>query len=127
MLSKKWVIGVISVLLAALLLGGYMAVAAELGSKDDPLVTLSYIQELMPELHNSISAAVAEKTAEFDATLEAKVQEVNQSIDDKIARFEDQYAAGYANDSFIEKVADAVIDKTGGSYVTVQQIGRAHV
>ena len=61
MLPKKWIIGVISVLMATLLFGGYMAIAAELGGKDDPLVTLSYIQELMPELQNSISAAVAEK------------------------------------------------------------------
>lgn len=115
MLPKKWIIGVISVLMATLLFGGYMAIAAELGGKDDPLVTLSYIQELMPELQNSISAAVAEKTAEFDAALALKVDEVNQSIDDKISRFEEQYAAGYANDAFVNKVADAVIDKAGGT------------
>ncbi len=115
MLPKKWVIGVVSVLLATLLFGGYMAIAAELGGRDDPLVTLSYIQELMPELQESISAAVAEKTAEFDAALETKVAEVNQSIDDKISLFEEQYAAGFANDDFVAKVAAAVIDKSGGT------------
>ena len=118
MLPKKWVIGVVSVLLATLLFGGYMAIAAELGGRDDPLVTLSYIQELMPELQESISAAVAEKTAEFDAALETKVNEVNQSIDEKISLFEEQYAAGYANDEFVSKVADAVIDKSGGTIVS---------
>ena len=41
MARNKWMVTVGSILLIALLASGYMAVAAEYGSKEDPLVTLS--------------------------------------------------------------------------------------
>ncbi|MDR1117540.1 MAG: hypothetical protein LBL09_04760 [Oscillospiraceae bacterium] len=115
MLSKKWIISVSSVLLVVLLFAGYMAIAAEFGSQGDPLVTLSYIEELIPDLKKSIEDAIAEKTRQFDASIQAKVEEVNQTIDDKIGRFESQYAASFADDEFVGRIADAVMDKMGGS------------
>ena len=117
MLPKKWVVGISTVLMVVLLFAGYMAVAAELGSKEDPLVTLSYIEELLPELQEKIDAVIASKTAEFDTSVAAKVTEMNQAIDDKIAELDSQYIGDYGSDEFINKVADAVIAKMGDGTV----------
>lgn len=117
MVSKRWIAGVCSVLIVVLLLAGGAAVAAELGGKDDPLVSLSYIEQLIPQLNENIEKVINEKVSEFDASLDTKIEEVNRSIDEKISRFEEQYAAGFANDDFIAKVAAALADKgiTGSS------------
>ncbi len=118
MLPRKWVIGVSSVLLIVLLFAGYMAVAAEYGSKTDPLVTLSYIEELLPELRQTIDNAISQKTKEFDTTIETKAKDVLSQIDAKIAQFETQYSADIADETFVQKVADAVaaqIGSTGGA------------
>jgi len=114
-LPKKWVIGVTSLLLVALLLAGYLAVAAEYGSQNDPLVTLSYIEELLPELRETINNAVKDKTAEFDSALDKKIQEAMNSIDAKIAQFETDYSADVADESFIASVADLVSQKIGSA------------
>lgn len=102
-------------LLVVLLLAGYLAVAAEYGSQDDPLVTLSYIEELLPELQEQIDNAVKEKTAEFDGTLDVKIQEAINGIDAKIAAFEGQYSSNVVDDTFVQKVADAVTAKIGSA------------
>lgn len=116
MVSKRWIAGVCSVLIVVLLLAGGAAVAAELGGKDDPLVSLSYIEQLIPQLNENIEKVISEKVNEFDASLDTKIEEVNKSIDEKISRFEEQYAAGFANQEFIDKVAAALADKgLGGS------------
>jgi hypothetical protein len=114
-LPKKWVIGVTSLLLVVLLLTGYLAVAAEYGSQNDPLVTLSYIEELLPELQKTIDNAVNEKTAEFDSTLDKKIEEAMNSIDAKIAQFETGSAADVTDDAFVQAVADAVTAKIGSA------------
>lgn len=111
MVSKRWIAGVCSVLIVVLLLAGGAAVAAELGGKDDPLVSLSYIEQLIPQLNENIEKVISEKVNEFDASLDTKIEEVNKSIDEKISRFEEQYAAGFANQDFIDKVAAALADK----------------
>lgn len=111
MVSKRWIASVCSVLIVVLLLAGGAAVAAELGGKDDPLVSLSYIEQLIPQLNENIEKVIKDKVSEFDASLDTKIEEVNRSIDEKISRFEEQYAAGFANDDFIAKVAAALADK----------------
>lgn len=109
-------------LLVVLLLAGYLAVAAEYGSQEDPLVTLSYIEELLPELQEKIDNAVNEKTAEFDGTLEAKIQEAINGIDAKIAAFEGQYSSDVVDDTFVQKVADAVTAKLGSTGGTDENV-----
>ena len=114
MLSKKWVVGVSSVLMVILLFAGYMAIAAESGTQGNPLVTISYIEELIPQLQKTIQDRIDAKTQEFDSTIDEKVKEVERNIDDKIGRFESQYAASFVDDEFIGKIAEAVVAKTGG-------------
>ena len=115
MLSKKWVVSVSSILLVVLLFAGYMAIAAEYGSQGDPLVTLSYIEELIPDLKKSIDTAIAAKVKEFDDSIRQKVDEFTLTIDDKIGRLESQMAATQVDDAFVQRVVDAVSDKMGGA------------
>ncbi len=118
MVSKRWIAGVCSVLIVVLLLAGGAALAAELGGKDDPLVSLSYIEQLIPQLNEDIEKVMNEKVSEFDASLDTKIEEVNTSIDEKISRFEQQYAAGFTNEKFVAAVADALAAKGVGGVST---------
>lgn len=111
MVSKKWIAGACSVLLVLLLIAGGAAVAADLGGADDPLVSLSYIEQLIPQLNENIEKIIDEKIDAFDTSLDEKIAQVDQSIDEKISRFEEQYAAGFADEEFIAKVAAALADK----------------
>jgi len=115
MLPKKWVIGVTALLLIVLLLTGYLAVAAEYGSQNDPLVTLSYIEELIPELQRTIDKAIQDRTAEFHATLEQKIQQALESIDAKINEFRNEYSSDIVDQAFIDSVANMVYEKIRAS------------
>ena len=43
---KKWSVWLTCILVAALMIAGVAAIAAEYGSQSDPLVTLSYIEQV---------------------------------------------------------------------------------
>jgi hypothetical protein len=111
MAQKNWVIGLASFLLVVLLFAGFMAYAAEvLGSRNDPLVTASYItEELLPNLNQKIDAAMAAKSGEFTAKLQDKYEEL-------AAQLERGDGAAFAvNDpALINAVADAVLAQQGG-------------
>lgn len=127
-MPKRWVVGVTATFLVVLLLTGYLAVAAEFGSKSDPLVTLSYIEELLPELKDTIDKAIESKTNEFDSILTQKVDQALESIDGRIAEFENDYSANVVDASFINAVADKVfedIKASGSSGDSVSQGGSA--
>jgi len=115
MLPKRWIVGVSSVILVVLLFAGYMAIAAEVGSQDDPLVTLSYIEDLLPELKATIDSVITAKTAEFDTAIEAKAAEVSAKLDEKINNLGSDYAGIVQNQEFISQVAQAVSGYTGGA------------
>ncbi len=119
MVSKKWITCACTVLLVVLLLAGGAAIAAELGGADDPLVSLSYIEQLIPQLNDNIEKIIGQKVDEFDKSIDEKIAQVDQSINDKISRFEEQYAAGFADEDFINRVADAIASRgvTGGTTV----------
>ncbi|MDR0382341.1 MAG: hypothetical protein LBH86_10175 [Oscillospiraceae bacterium] len=107
MVQKKWVVGLSAFLLVALLFVGYMAMAAELGGRDDPLVTVSYItDELIPGLSGKIDAAVAAKTQEYSDQLEAKYNQL-------VAGLESGVAGGLTDPELIDAVAEAVLRQQG--------------
>ena len=47
MKSRKWTFSLAALLLVVLMTTCYLAIAAEYGSQDDPLVTLSYINDVL--------------------------------------------------------------------------------
>lgn len=91
---------IITVLMITLLLSSYVAFATEYGSKDDPLVSLSYIKEiLLPQALESIDDIVEEKTNAY----------VSQ-LDSKFENFGSEFETVAENQDFIDKVAQSVIN-----------------
>ncbi len=115
MLQNKWVLGVFTFLLVAMLFAGYLAVAAEIGSKDDPLVAVSYIQnELMPVLNDKIDAAVQIKNKEYSDQLNQQYQTLLGEFQRKAAEL--MTGSGSINDeAFVNAVAEQIIAKQGSS------------
>ena len=119
MKTRKWNIWLAAILMTTLMVTGYFAIAAEYGSKDDPLVTLSYITDVLsPETTAKIDAALAEKQKAFDAQIDAKVAEVNKAMDEKLAAYQSALAQGGVSDALVEQVADQVIAKLGAGGAT---------
>ena len=57
--KRKWIITTSSVLLVLLLISGYMAIAAEYGAESDPLVSASYITDVLaPETIKQVNATI---------------------------------------------------------------------
>jgi len=113
MKQKKWATGVTAVIMVLMLLAGYMAIAAELGSQDDPLVTLGYItDELQPYIMAQVDQTVKTKTDEFSLHVDQEIDRFSALIDERIASLGAQ-SIDVTDQAFIDAVADAVIAKMG--------------
>lgn len=113
MKSRKWTLMLAVVLLAVLTTTGYLAVAAEYGSKDDPLVTLSYINDVLtPEANARIDQIFSEKSAEFDTLLSQKMASIQSEIAKKVGEVGSQVQP---SDELVEAVAAAVLEQMGGT------------
>ena len=68
--KRRWIITTSSILLALLLISGYMAIAAEYGSSSDPLVSASYITDVLaPQTIKEVNAVIDQKTTQFQTQL----------------------------------------------------------
>ena len=91
--------------MVCMLATGYAAVAAEYGSSDDPLITQSYLdQVLTPSLTSSAESAAKIQASTYQSAMERKILEMSQALDDKIASLAAKLAK---DDSFAKQVADA--------------------
>lgn len=81
MAQKKAVIAAMAFLVTSLLVVGALALAAELGSKEDPLVPLSYLSGLEPQLKAKIDEMAAQTMAEYDRQLEDKLAAARQELE----------------------------------------------
>ena len=84
MAQKKAVIGAMAFLLTALIVFSVLALAAELGDKEDPLVGLSYLQGLEPQLKESIDRMTQEKMDEYSRQLDASVADALRRLGDAL-------------------------------------------
>ena len=119
MAEKKWVIGLSAFLLVTMLFAGYMAMAAELGSRDDPLVTASYItEELMPSLNKKIDELIVKKTGEFSDDMNRQFDTLMADLEAVVQDFNNSFSStSLSNPAFVEAVANAVVAKQGGGGV----------
>ena len=115
MAGKKWVIGLTGFLLVTLLFVGYIAIAAESGSRDDPLVTASYItDELMPNLNKKFDEIISAKTDKFTQDMNKQYDQLMADLDAAIKKAGGSLTGNLNDPAFIASVADAVIAKQGG-------------
>ncbi|MCL1806393.1 MAG: hypothetical protein FWG31_01695 [Oscillospiraceae bacterium] len=81
MIQKKSVIGAAAFFIVMALTVGFFSIGADIGGKEDPLVSLSYLEAMFPEINANIESAVEEK-------INAQMQDIAERIQqqyDKIA------------------------------------------
>lgn len=119
MVKRKWIAGTSAVLLVLLLLASYMAVAAETTNRDDPLVALSYLTDVLaPETIEKVNSAIELKAQEMETSLNLTLTEYTNKLDTKIAEFESRNENIATDSSFVAAVTNSVlaqINGTGGS------------
>lgn len=116
--KRRFTITVGSVLMVCMLVTGYVAVAAEYGSADDPLITQSYLEQVLtPSIQTSAENTVKTETARYQSAMEKKITEMSQALDDKVAALAAKLAG---SDAFAKKVAEAGGVTQGDVWTTVQ-------
>jgi hypothetical protein len=114
MLRKKWLALTGAALVVLSLVSGYVALAAEYGSNEDPLVALSYIQNVLdPQINTRIDETITKKTSDFSAGLDTQLAGYSAEMDQKIAEFASKYADLANDEEFVNKVAQKVISSLG--------------
>lgn len=82
---KKW-ISIIAVVAALAIVAGSVTVLATQGDKDDPLVTLSYLQKVVtPQLEKLVDEAVQKNSAELSKQLDIAITSYENRVDEKLA------------------------------------------
>lgn len=112
MKQKKWKAITSVALLAVLVAAGFIAIAAEYGTSDDPLVSLSYINNVLsPQISRKVDEIIAEKTED----IENRINSVNGELDDKLSEYASKSAEEIATDAFVASVAEKVAAKVPAS------------
>lgn len=116
MKQKKWKAITSILLLATLIAAGALAIAAEYGTSEDPLVSLSYINNVLaPQISDKVDEIIAEKTGSLQTDLDSKINSISYEIDEKIADYASKSSDEIVTDAFVQSVADKVAEKVGSS------------
>ena len=116
MSKGKWIISTGILLILSLMITGYFAIAAEYGSQDDPLVSLSYITDVLsPDTIKKLEDTVSEKVSSIQSDLDTRINDYANSLDEKLAGFEKRYSDAALDDEFMEQVAALVAKKLSES------------
>ena len=85
MVKRKWIAGTSAVLLVLLLLASYMAVAAETTDREDPLVALSYLTDVLaPETIEKVNEAIELKAEEMQRSMNLTLTEYTNDLEAKL-------------------------------------------
>lgn len=103
-MKVKWGLSALMLLLIAC---GIFALAAEYGTQNDPLVSLSYINDVVkPGILKQADEKIAAKSGEVNAT----VLSFDERMDKKLKEFFDRNTA-LIDKSFVDTVAARVVEK----------------
>ncbi len=109
---KKWSVWLTCLLIAVLMIAGMGAIAAEYGGKDDPLITLSYIEKvLLPKAKEDVEDQLSDALKDFADTVDDNSGDIRTYIDKKLRSF----ASGDVDDELIEAIAQAIVEQNDGS------------
>ena len=82
MKKKEKLIMAAAVLLAVILITGLSAVAANYGTAEDPLVTLSYLRDVLtPKLKEEVGTAAREVKAELEESFTEKIDAISRQLE----------------------------------------------
>lgn len=111
-MNKKWMIWMTCVMVAVLMVAGLGVIAAEYGSQSDPLITLSYIEEvLLPDTKEDVDEQIQEALADYEDLLGDQTKDVEKYIDKQLRSF----AAGDVDDALIAEIATAIVQQMDAS------------
>lgn len=80
-MKKKWMTVVTAAVLIAVTVVGYLSVSADYGDQNDPLVSLSYIsQVVLPQANATIQNAFSTTKGQFDQTMAERIAEARGII-----------------------------------------------
>ncbi len=114
--QKRWKAITAATILVVIITAGIFAFAAEYGTSDDPLVSLSYIESVLaPQIREEADKIIAEKTANLGTEIDAKINSISGEIDDKISGYTSKSAEEIVTDAFVANVADKVAAKVGST------------
>lgn len=110
MVNRRWVVGLTAFLAVALLLTGFVAVAAETGSKEDPALSLGYLtEEFQPVIMAKIDEVVKLRADEYAADMNNRINQLSQQVSTGGGAFD---TSTLVNDSeFIAAIAAAVLQE----------------
>ena len=104
--NKKWTIWLTCALVAVLMVAGLGVIAAEYGSQSDPLVTLSYIEQVLrPLAKKDVDQQVEDSMEDFEDLLNAKNKDIQKYIDKKLRSF----ASGDVDEALVEEIAALIL------------------
>ncbi len=110
------------VLVTVLMLAGFGAIAAEFGSQNDPLVTLSYIEEvLLPKSKEDVDEQIQDALEDFEDTVDESNSDIRSYIDRKLRSF----ASGKVDDDLIEAIAQIIVEQQEELTPAVQELSWA--
>ncbi len=113
--NKKWTIWLTCILVAVLMVAGLGVIAAEYGSQSDPLVTLSYIEQvLLPQAKKDVDQQVEESLEDYEDKLTDQTKEVEKYIDKKLRSF----ASGGVDEDLVEEIAALILAEGDTSAVS---------
>ncbi len=112
--QKTWKALTSILLLATLAFAGFIAIASEAGTSEDPLVSVSYLDTVLkPRFLEEANGIFEEKANVAVSEFEDRLNSALNEFDDKIAA----YAAGnsdiFTSEEFVNRVADKVAEKVG--------------
>lgn len=126
MIPKKWMAIIGTVMLVFLLATGFYVLAADYGTEADPLVSLSYINDVLaPAIDKEMDAAIAGKTAEFEKILADKIKQMTSDTNNLVNMTENNYKTMLDDSEFLGKLAAALageMSASGGSSATFKQV-----
>ena len=118
MIRKKWSIWLTCVLVAVLMIAGMAAIAAEYGSQSDPLVTLSYIEQiLLPQSKQQVDQQLDAYLSSYDADFSGISDDMKAYIDKKLRSF----AAGDIDEALVDAIAADIVAQMEGQELVQAQ------
>lgn len=115
MKNKRWTIWLTCTLVAVLMVAGLGVIAAEYGSQSDPLVTLSYIEEvLLPETKETVDEQIEEYLEDYEDLLSEQSDDLENYIDKKLRSF----ASGDVDEDLIDEIAALIVEENDLSAVS---------
>jgi len=116
MTKRKWIIMTTCILLAMLLGTGYMAVAAEYGSSSDPLVSASYITEVLaPETIDRVNEIIDQRTTDFTTQLNQTLADYTADLDKLVEEVANTTGNLATDSAFVDAVATQVLSRLTSS------------